>query len=405
MIYDIPFTKKAFDTIQRIDNKDTEYRVIGKPHLRVFVYKTRVSLAARSSKGRRPCKTFGTYPLMNLRTFERLGDEWYRRQLNLDGPDYSRVTYDQFFFELHLPYIKQRHTDWRKTEQQYLRHVQPHLGHLKFPEIKTYQFMRVLNAMHDSGLSDATKNRIRSLMHRSCSLGVKFEILDRNPCSVIEKYTEDNIVERFLTLLEAAAFIKSALDDQNSLQGLAVLAAVFIGGRIHNIISLKKSDLAPDLSTATFTRTKSKKNQVIPLSEQAQWIHQQALSLSDKSSPYVFSSTRSQSGHIAYPLATFKRICERARIATTGCDYEIDPAFPKEPLTIHCLRKSFGSAVLAHTGDIHCSSKLLGHCSVDVTSNRYAFYQQARVQEAVEGAATVLTEHVTNFPKIGFGLE
>lgn len=257
--------------------------------------------------------------------------------------------------------------------------------------------------MHDQGLSPATKNRVRSLMHRSCALGIKFELLDRNPCSAIEKYTEDNVVERVLTPEETAAFLPATLRESSSQQGLSINLALFIGGRINNIISLKKSEVAPDLSSVTFTKTKAKKKQVIPLSDEAKWIIQKALELSAPDSPFVFSSTRSQTGHIGYPIGTFRRICERAGIAVTGGKHAVNPAFPREPLTIHCLRKSFGSAVLAYTGDIHCSSKLLGHSSVEVTSNRYAFYQQGRLQDAVQGAAAVLTQGSPNFPKTSSG--
>ena len=406
MIYDIKLTKKAIQEAQRIDDKDTEYRVIGKPYLRIIFYKNRISLCVKANiKGRRPSKTLGIHPMMDFQTFERLGTEWYRRQLDLEGPDYSKVIYDQFFFEVHLPYAKQRNTDWKKTHQQYCRYIQPHLGHLTFQEIRAPQFIKVLSCMDEEGLSEATSNRVRSHMHRTCSLGVKFGVLDKNPCSVIEKLAEDNVVERHLTPFEMPAFIKSALIETTSLQGLAVLFAPFIGGRINNIITLKKSEVAPDLSAITFTKTKNKKKQVVPLSAQAKWVLQQALNLSDPCSPFVFSSTRSLNGHIAYPLASFKRICERARIAVTGGDYEVNPSFPREPLTIHCLRKSFGSAVLAHTGDIHCSSKLLGHSSVDVTSSRYAFYQKDRLLEAVEGAAEVLTVNVPNFPRIELAVD
>ncbi|WP_415899310.1 tyrosine-type recombinase/integrase [Neptuniibacter sp. QD48_11] len=404
MYYDIKLTKKALDNIERIDDKDTEYRAIGKHHLRVRVHKNRVSLAVRANiNNRRPSKTLGTYPEMDLKTFERLGDEWLRQQKNIQGPDYSCVTYDEFFFQIHLEYVKQRNTDWRKTEQQYRHYVQPYLGSDAFTELPTFSCLKVLNAMHQKGLSNATINRVRSLMHRSFSLGIKFGVVNRNPCSAIEKFTEDNVVERILTNEELPAFLVAALEEVESIHVLALLLALLTGGRIGNIISLQKADLMPDLSSLTFTKTKSKKKQVVPLSDQARWVLKKALSLSPSDSPYVFSSHRGEAGHIKYPVGAFKRICERAQIATTGAKYAINPLFPQAPLTIHCLRKSFGSAVQEHTNDIHCSSKLLGHSSVDVTSSRYAFFQQSTLNAATQGAASVITKDLPNFPKIDSG--
>jgi integrase len=398
---DIKLTNQALQNAVRIDDKDTEYRIIGKPYLRAVVGKTGISFRVKANhKGRRTSTTIGRFGCINLKAFEKKGTEWYQRQFDNNGSDYSKVTMDQFFFEIHLPYSKQRNTDWRATQRQYNQHIRPHLGNLLFQEIRVPQIISVLNCVAESGLSSATYNRIRSLIHRTFSLGVKFGVLDRNPCTVVERLSEDNVVERHLSPLEIPVFIESCLNETHSLIGQAVLFALFVGGRINNIITLRKTDIAPDTSTITFTRTKNKRKQVIPLSIQAKSILKQALSLSDPDSDFVFSSTRSASGHIAYPIATFKRICARAKIATTGGDYQIHPSFPKAPLTIHCLRKSFGSAVLAHTRDIHCSSKLLGHSSVEVTSSRYAFYQQEHLQEAVEGAASLLTKSVPNFPKI-----
>tara|TARA_R110001592_G_scaffold361992_1_gene674482 strand:+ start:5510 stop:5695 length:186 start_codon:yes stop_codon:yes gene_type:complete len=47
MFHDIEFNKKAFDAAMRIDDKDTEYRVKGKEHLRLVVYRTKKALMVR----------------------------------------------------------------------------------------------------------------------------------------------------------------------------------------------------------------------------------------------------------------------------------------------------------------------------------------------------------------------
>ncbi len=400
MIYDIKLTKKAIGSATRKDDQDTEYRVIGKRHLRIVICKHQVSLRVKTNvRNRRKSQTLGIHPFLDLATFERLGDEFLKRELAATGPDFSRVTYNQFFYELHLPHAQRHNKHWARTQALYERHVGPAIGDRLIQGIQAYNLFQVMNALPDS-LSNASRNRVRAVIHRSFSLAQKFGIRHDNPCKVIELLPENNVVERILTQNEATAFITALLNQQDSPHCLALLLDIFIGGRIGNVISIKKSELAPDLSTVTFSETKSGKKQVIPVSDEGRWVLSKALALSDNTSIFLFSSSRSKSGHIAYPVEAFRRICKQAGIATTGADYKVTPGFSLEPLTIHCLRKSFSSAVLAHTGDIHCSSKLLGHGDVKTTSSRYAFYQQPRLMEAVNGAASVLTNGIPNFPKI-----
>lgn len=401
MIFDIKLTKKAVEAAKRINNQDTEYRVIGKRHLRIVICKHQVSLRVKSNvRNRRRNKTLGSYPLMNLANFEQLGDAFLRNELDSDGPDYSNVTYSQFFNELHLPYVKQRNIDWSHTLSIYCRLVAPHLGSLPLVKIKTIQIVKALNLLPDSCSSDASYNRVRSLIHRSFSLAIKFGIHDKNPCSAVEKRKENNVIDRILTEAEVTAFINSALEETNTLHCLALLFDLFVGGRISNITHLKKSAISSDISTVTFIKTKNGTKQILPISREGQWAYKQAMELSSSDSPYLFSSIRSKTGHIAYPIGAFKRICKRAGIAVTGAKYPITPGFPIEPLRIHCLRKTFCSAIQSYTGDILIACLAMGHSNPSVTASRYAFIQEPQMVKAMQGATSLLTNNVPNFPKI-----
>lgn len=401
MYHDIKLTKNALDNIERINDADTEYKVIGKPHLRVIVYKNKKSLAVRACvRGHRPIKTLGHYPMMDLRTFERLGDEWYRKKLNQDGHDFSHVDYNQFFYELHLPYLQKKGaSDWKNVESIFRRLIKPHLGHLKFVEIKTFDIYRALNSLPDSCQAPASYNRVRSVIHRSFSLGMKFDVCDKNPCTAVDPLVEDNEVERIMSEAETAAFISSALAEGDSLHALCLLTALFTGARISNITHLRKAELASDFSGVKLTKTKTTQKE-LPLSGAAQWSLKRAFHLSDPESLYVFSSATSKKGHIAYPASAFKRICARAGIATTGSTYEITEGFPIEPLTIHCLRKTMATAVLEHTGSPHLAGKAIGDESLSLVLKRYAFLKREKLADGVNGAADLLTKDIPNFPKI-----
>jgi len=404
MVYDIKLTAKAVKAAKRVDDQDTEYRVVGKPHLRIVVCKTQVSLRVKTNvRNRRKCKTLGIFPFMTLATFERLGDEFYEKELHSKHPQFRDVTLDQFFYEVHLPIAKKTIRTWKGVEALYVNHIQEALGHCALENIQSLDVQQVLNGSASDG-SDATFNRVRAVVHRSFTLAVNFGLLDRNPCKAIPARKEDNVVERVMCSAEVTGFIRACLSQSASLQHLSLLLALLVGGRIGNIISIEKEAIAPDLTHVIFKKTKSGKHQLVPLSEQARWVVQRALSLSDEGSPYLFPSSRTRTGFIAYPRNAFQRICAEAGIAVTGGKHPITPGFPSEPLTIHCLRKTFSSAVLEYTKDLHCSSTLLGHSDIKVTQ-RYAFTSQARLAEAVNGASQLMACDVPNFPRMASGSE
>ncbi len=340
---------------------------------------------------------------MSLQDFERLGTEYVAQIKNGKLHALSNVTLDQFFYEVVIKLAQRNNkASWKDDLSRYERYIKPELGQMKLSEIRTYHIQLMLNGLPER-LAPASSNHVRSVMHNALNTAVRFELLERNPCSAIRTLPTNNAVERILEPGEAAAFIHVCLESPTSLPNLALILALLTGVRIGNVISITRAMLSADLTSILLPHTKSGKKQLIPLPKEAQWVVSQALSLG--ASEYLFPSDRSQSGHITHPAAAFKIVCEKAGIATTGSTYPIASGFPKEPLTIHCLRKSFGSAVQQHTGDIHCTSSMLGHADISITAKRYTFLQKGQCAEAAQGASHLLTRGsgIPNYPRIDLG--
>lgn len=79
------------------------------------------------------------------------------------------------------------------------------------------------------------------------------------------------------------------------------------------------------------------------------------------SKTYIFPQLTDNARPLAYPRATFARICRDANI---------------DNLRMHDLRRTFATRVLQATGDIAIASHLLNHHSLTAT-RRYAFHNAA----------------------------
>lgn len=266
----------------------------------------------------------------------------------------------------------------------YAKYVAEDLGNMKVDEITPFHINLRLQSLPEH-LSAATRNRIRALIHRLLQIAVEYGFIGKNPCTVIKSLRENNVVERILTKQEMEAFIESCEQMLKEPAVLALLFALFTGIRIGNIMTIKRENLSHDSRQVYLPNTKSGKSLQLPLGESARRVVEQALTVS--TNQYLFSSPIRPDHPISYPRNAFFRICQRAGISVNGALHAGRDGFPAEPITIHCLRKTFASVILEKTGDIYQCSKLLGHCDVK-TTQRYAFYNQNKLQETVEDAFT-----------------
>lgn len=404
MFYDIDFTKKAFDEAGLIDGVVTEYRVKGKPHLRLKVSKTRKSLMVKlCHQGKRKSKVIGTYPIMKLSTFERLANAYAEKfqsgELNSLA---SRATLTAFFYNVHLSLIQKKgNRSWRDDESRFRNHIAPVLGETYLSECSSYQIQLMLNNL-PVHLSDATHNRIRALLSSVFSTAVKYQLITTNPCAIIPARAETNIDTRILSEAEYQSFIRACLvecvpdSESFSFHCMALLLALFTGLRIGNCISLTKSMVSADCKFLYVVENKQKKPQTIHLCPEAQWIAQTCSRYSDNA--YVFPSAVKDGKHISRPRSAFKRVCKRAGIAIGGD--ALEQFTSSSPLHIHSLRKSFCSTVLKNTADIRMASYLLGHSDIKVTQKHYAFYQDEHVAGVVSDAVSTMTAGIESFPQL-----
>jgi integrase len=405
MFIEIDYTKKAFETAVRIDNTDTEYKVKGKSHMRLLVYKNRKSLMVRKCwQGKRHSKTLGSFPTMNLKVFERLAHEYCERiekgELNKLS---RRVTLNRFFDRIYLELAKKNKKSWKSDLGRYNLYVRGEIGEYWLGDIKSFGVQCLLSDLPEH-LSDSSHDLIRALMSSIFSFAIKFELLDKNPVSVIPARNNCKVNTHIPTEAELIAFIKACLveadpaKDNFSFHALCLLLMIFTGMRISECCSVRKDMIDPDYNAIYLANTKQGKPDTKFLSKQARWVVKTAASASWND--YVFPSTVKDNLPISYPRSVFVRICKRAGIAVNGSDHPIQDGFSTEPFHIHAGRKSFCSYVLKQTGDIRLASTLLGHSTLSVTEKHYAFFHDSRLQNVVSAVADDMTASIVNFPTL-----
>ncbi|CDT33824.1 Site-specific recombinase, phage integrase family [Vibrio coralliirubri] len=358
----IDFTQKALNALPRPvkGEQGVEYRWKKNPRLRALVTSTHIRWVVRCSwKGQRYYESFGTFPELKAADFEKLAYQFIADVQSGAYQKGSRLTVQQFFDETVLPYSRKHHRD-HKSFVSRSKLAMKKLGSKRVPEVTRRDIQRFLDSLE--GRSHSTINRYHAFLSKLFSMAVEFDIIEKNPCKGLKKLPENNVKDRVLSSSEIEAFCRIACLDSNFLHASALLLSLLTGMRIGNVMSLTRSMLADDLSYVHLPMTKSGKSQRVYLSEPAQRLIRKCLAVSFND--WVFPSLKKQGEHIAYPRACMARI--QSEMKREGV---WDASF-----TIHDLRRTFASTMLAATNDIRLAQQSLGHSNVTVTE-RYAYHQ------------------------------
>ncbi|MDF4760720.1 tyrosine-type recombinase/integrase [Vibrio parahaemolyticus] len=367
----IDMNKKVLSALPRPakGEQGVEYPWKKNPRLRVLVTAKSMRWIVRLGwKGKRYYESFGTCPEMKFADFEKLA---YQFIADVQSGAYrkgSRLTVQQFFDEVLVPFSQRHHRD-HKTFVSRSKRVMAVLGNKRIADVTRRDVEKFLHSL--TGLSPATVNRYQAFLSKLFSMAVEHDIIEKSPVKGVKKLAENNVKDRVLSSKEVESFCRHACAEPNFIHAYALMLSLLTGMRIGNVISLSRSMLADDLSSALLPMTKSGKSQHIYFSEPAKRLIRKCLKVSFND--WVFPSLKSQGEHIAYPRACMERIQQAMK--QEGC---LDA-----PFTIHDLRRTYATQMLLATNDIRLAQQSLGHSNVNVTE-RYAYYQNTHLAQACQ---------------------
>lgn len=370
----IPFTSAQFLSKRSPfeDAKPITYRREGYKHQFVTFSRTTVSLSiSKTFKGQRFKEVIGHWPDMSIHAFDKIARQ---RISDIETGHYNKAAQllvGDFFIDYVLPQMESRNRDIKSVKTRW-RRVMPAFAHRPLGDITRLDIEQFLVKLSNE-VKGSTVNRHLSLLSRIFSAAVSLDILLKNPCSGIKKWPEDNIRSRVLSQVEIDIYVREALRI-DSPHSRALLLSLFLGLRMGNVVSIKRSMLDASLEKLHLPITKNGRAYTISLNEPARDLIRQSLNASWNE--WLFPSAINDGKHIAHPRECHLKIRDKVLALTPEV----------QPFTIHDLRRTYASRQLALTGDARLVQSNLFHQSV-VTTERYAFHEQPRLAEASQQTA------------------
>ncbi|HCX4180618.1 TPA: site-specific integrase [Escherichia coli] len=357
-ILELRFSNKSLHQLPHPLTSRQEYRDIHCQNLRALVYPNRITLAFRATiNNQRIYETLGQFPQLCVEdarqhVMKLLADK------NRLAVQSRRFTVEQAINDLWLPDLQL----YKKSPQSELSklnlYVRPFWGKRQLRDITAGELEQYAAGLREK-LRPSTVNRILAILSKICSLAVRAGWITHSPMTHVRYLKENNIRYRTLSATEIPRFIDAATALQTPAAD-SILLALYTGMRIGEVCPLKWEYWHPDMHQLILPDTKSGHPFTCPLAPPAIAVVecQQDLMLSKT---YIFPQLTDNARPLAYPRATFARICRDANI---------------DNLRMHDLRRTFATRVLQATGDIAIASHLLNHHSLTAT-RRYAFHNAA----------------------------
>jgi len=222
------------------------------------------------------------------------------------------------------------------------------------------------------GVSKVTTNREIQLLKKMFNVAIEEGYLEVNPAKKIKLYSElDTVRDRVLSEEEEPRLFSELAENMKPF----ILVLLHTGMRKRELLTLRWQNVDSKKRQIKVEKTKSKKVRFIPIN---------SVLFDELSSLKLKSGAEKR----VFPFKYVQKAWENAR-RRAGFD----------DLTLHDLRRTFGTRLLEAGVDIVTISKLYGHSSVLVTQ-RYLHPKDKLSREAVETLVKNPDEEVKNEEKL-----
>ena len=154
----------------------------------------------------------------------------------------DKLTFEAFASDLYLPHAKANKRSANSDESKLRLYLIPTFGDHNLSSITTQSTQQYQNKLLIK-LAPATANRHFSLLHRMFALAIQWGYLDKNPCSNINKFQENNQRQRFLSNGEIRALFLAADQDANTYAAAYIKFLLLTGVRRSEGLAAKWDDI------------------------------------------------------------------------------------------------------------------------------------------------------------------
>lgn len=283
------------------------------------------------------------------------------------------ISFDAFFTEHYLPYVKARKRSWRRDEELYRLRLQSQFGSRRLNEVSRKQVQDFHASLLGMGLSPATADHHVKVLRHALNLAVEWEMLDKNPVAGIPLFNQDNRVEHLLSEEQLHRLLEVLRTYPARSVCQIALFLLSTGCRLNEALKATWSqiDKTNRVWRIPASNSKSKKVRAVPLNDSALAIIDQIASLGSEG--YMFVNQRT-----GKPYTTIMKVWSRIRTQAE---------LPH--LRIHDLRHQYASFLVNAGRSLYEVQQILGHSSPVVTQ-RYAHLSTRALQEAAATASSAI---------------
>ena len=283
----------------------------------------------------------------------------------------------------HLPTLR------LATQQQYAdylkRFILPELRRLKVAEVALSDVQRMVRAVEEEcrqvkdGVElhsgKTTANRVLATASSLFGEAIRLGLRSDNPCKGVRRNPE-NKRERFLSDEETARLLSACAASPYTNAANLIQLLIHTGARKGEALQARweEFDLVREVWTKPSHHTKQKKTHAAPLSPAAVALLQTMKHANGEGSPWLFPGA-AEGRHLESPKRAVTTILKAAGLA--------------DGVSLHTLRHSLASRLVASGQSLHVTGKLLGHTQ-SATTFRYAHLAHDPQREALADAEAAL---------------
>ncbi|MES2502287.1 MAG: tyrosine-type recombinase/integrase [Pseudomonadota bacterium] len=297
------------------------------------------------------------------------------------------VTFDVFFNDHYLPYVKPRKRSWDRDEELYRLRIKDIFGAKRLNQVSRLQIQNFHSGLLEEGLAAATANHHAKLIRHMLNLAVEWEMLDKNPASRIHMFAEDNKVERYMNDAQLATLLNVLRTDSSRSVCLIAMFLLATGCRLNEALSATWSqvDRVKRVWRIPASNSKSKRMRPVPLNETALDVINQLNTEGEYTHLFVNKKTKK-------PYVNIAKVWERLR-SEAGLPH----------LRLHDLRHQAASNLINSGSSLYIVQQILGHSDPSVTQ-RYSHLSMQTLNDASDNAS-IITQRGTTAPTLQGAVE
>lgn len=283
------------------------------------------------------------------------------------------ITFDDFFNEHYLPYVKPRKRSWDRDEELYRLRIKAVFGSKRLNQISRQQIQSFHTRLIDDRLAAATANHHIKLIRHMLNLACEWQMLEKNPASRIHMFAEDNKVERYMNDAQLGNLLEVLRTDSHHSVSLIALYLLATGCRLNEALSACWSQIDKEKRVWRIpaSNSKSKRMRPVPLNDTAFEVLNQL-------------ETEGNYEHLFINKKTEKPYVSIAKIWNT---LRSKAGLPH--LRLHDLRHQAASNLINSGSSLYIVQQILGHSDPSVTQ-RYAHLSMKSLNDASDSASDII---------------